>query len=285
MAFQIITADQRMAEAGGVKAVILGPPKVGKTSLLRTLDASKTLFVDLEAGDLAVSDVPVDTVRPQTWPEMRDLAAFLGGPNTALPDAAPYSLAHYNHVLEEFGGPAALEKYDTYFIDSITVASRVCMQWAQAQPEAFNQQGKPDTRGAYGLLGRQMIAWLTQLQHARSKNVIFVGILDQAKDDFGRVTWEPQIEGRATGNALLGIVDQVLTLANVDFGDGEPVRCFVTKQGNQYGYPAGDRSGRLDLIEPPNLGHLIAKAGDQSRRRADLTTTIRPHADATQEAA
>jgi len=282
MPLNIITADQRMAEKGGVKAVILGVPKIGKTSLLRTVNPDTTLFVDLEAGDLAVTDVPVDTVRPKTWPEMRDLAAYLGGPNPALPDTAPYSQAHFNHVVGEFGGTEALVKYETYFIDSITVASRVCMTWCLAQPEAFNSKGQPDPRGAYGLLGRQMIAWLSQLQHARSKNVIFVGILDQTKDDFGRVTWELQIDGQATKHALLGIVDQIVTLAAVDFGDGEPVRCFVTQQMNPYGFPAGDRSGRLDAIEPPDLGALILKASDQERRRAALATTLKPRADADQ---
>jgi hypothetical protein len=285
MPLRIVTADERAAERGGVKAVILGVPKIGKTSLLRTIDPAKTLFVDLEAGDLAVQDVPCDTVRPRTWPELRDLACYLGGPNPALADAAPYSLAHYQAVAEEFGDGSELAKYDTYFVDSITVASRICLNWAQTQPEAFNAQGKQDTRGIYGLLGRQMIAWLTQLQQARSKNVIFVAILDQAKDDFGRVTWEPQIEGQATSKAILGIVDQVITMANIDFGDGQPIRAFVTKQGNSYGFPAGDRSGRLDEVEPPDLGKLIAKASDEQRQRGVFTTTISHPADASQQAA
>ncbi len=282
MPLNIVTADQRLAEKNGVKALILGPAKIGKTSLLRTLDAKKTLFVDLEAGDLAVQDVPVDTVRPKTWPEMRDLACYLSGPNPALPESAPYSEAHYAHVVELFGSADALAKYDTYFVDSITVAARICMQWASTQPDAFNAQGKPDPRGAYGLLGRQMIAWLTHLQHARSKNVIFVGILDKMKDDFGRTSWELQIDGQAAGKAVLGIVDQVITLNAIDFGDGEPVRCFVTKQMNPYGFPAGDRSGRLDEIEPPDLGALISKASDQKRQRAAITTKIQPRADADQ---
>lgn len=270
---KIISADQRMAQSNGVKAVVLGPPKIGKTSLLRTLDPAKTLFVDLEAGDLAVQDVPVDTVQPRTWPEMRNLAAFLGGPNPALPDDQPYSQAHYAAAAEEFGG-GSLDKYDTFFIDSLSVASRVCLAWAQLQPEAFSEKtGKPDPRGAYGLLGRQMVAWLTQLQHARSKNVIFVAILDQMKDDFGRATWEIQMDGSKAPNSLLGIVDQVITLANIDF-DGTLHRAFVTKQNNPYGFPAGDRSGRLDPIEKPHLGELIAKAADQSRTRNSMTFNL-----------
>jgi ABC-type uncharacterized transport system fused permease/ATPase subunit len=50
---QIIPADRRVTDARGMKMLIVGPTGVGKTSLLRTVDLSNTLFVDIEAGDLA----------------------------------------------------------------------------------------------------------------------------------------------------------------------------------------------------------------------------------------
>jgi hypothetical protein len=62
---KIITADERLREKSGVKMLIVGPAKIGKTSQLRTLDARRTLFIDLEAGDLAVRDWPVATLRPR----------------------------------------------------------------------------------------------------------------------------------------------------------------------------------------------------------------------------
>ena len=285
MAFRIITADERAQEFGGVKALILGPYGIGKTSLLRTLDPKTTLFVDGEAGDLAVQDVPVDALRPQTWPECRHLAAFIGGPNPALPDTASYSQAHYDMAVSEFGDASLMDRYETIFVDSITKISRVALQWCAQQPDAFNAQGKPDLRGAYGILGREMLGWVTQLQHARSKNVIFTCAMEQTKDDFGRLVWEPHLEGAKTGRELPGIVDEVISYSLIDFGDGEPVRALVTQKDNAYGLPAKDRSGRLDPIEPPDLGKLIAKASDQKRRRADLTTTIRPRTDTTQAAA
>jgi predicted GTPase len=47
---KIITADERLAEPRGVKALIVGPTGVDKTSLLRTLDSTRTRFADIEAG-------------------------------------------------------------------------------------------------------------------------------------------------------------------------------------------------------------------------------------------
>ena len=36
-------------------------------------------------------------------------------------------------------------------------------------------------------------------------------------------------------------------------------RRLVCTAGNPYGLPAKDRSGRLDMTEPPDLGRLLAK--------------------------
>jgi hypothetical protein len=268
--FRIITADERQAEPRGVKACIFGGSGQGKTSLLWTLQAPTTLFMDLEAGDLAVEGWGGDTIRPRTWQECRDFAAFIGGPNPALRDDQPYSAAHYASVCEQFGDAAVLSRYETVFIDSITVAGRLCFQWSRGQPEAFAEKtGKPDIRGAYGLHGREMIAWLTHLQHTRGKNIIFVGILDEKLDDFNRRVFVAQIDGSKTGLELPGIVDEVLTLAAIKDEAGQLRRSLICQTLNPWGYPAKDRSGRLDLIEEPHLGRLFEKIRGPARPVAE----------------
>jgi hypothetical protein len=275
---KIIKASERMAERGGIKAVILGPSGIGKTTLLRTLDPTKTLFLDLEAGDLAVEGWPGDTIRPRTWDDCRTLAALITGPNPALRPEQSYSQAHYDHVNRE-GDGAAYAQYETVFIDSITVAGRLCFQWAQGQPEAFSEKtGKPDTRGAYGLHGREMLAWLSQLQHCRSKSIVFVGILDEKEDDYGRKQWVAQIEGSKVGRELPGIVDQVITYQELQTEDGTKFRGLVCTSPNAWGYPAKDRSGRLDMIEEPHLGKLFAKI--KGGQRKDVLTTAIPETQA-----
>ena len=260
MNLPIISADARLKETRGIKGVIFGKSGIGKTSLLWTLNSSTALFFDLEAGDLAIEGWPGDTIRPRTWQECRDFAVFIGGPNPALREDQVYSQAHYDAVCEQFGEPSSLDKYETVFIDSITVAGRLCFQWAKGQPQAFSDRtGKPDMRGAYGLHGQEMIAWLTHLQHTRGKNIWFVGILDEKLDDFNRKVFTPQIDGSKTGNELPGIVDEVISMAEISEGDWEPYRAFVCQTLNHYGFPAKDRSGRLDVIEEPHLGRLMEK--------------------------
>ena len=94
---------------------------------------------------------------------------------------------------------------------------------------------------------------------ALAKNIRFVGILDQKLDDFNRKVFSPQIDGSKTGLELPGIVDQVFTRAEIAGADGQPARAFVCQTLNPFGFPAKDRSGRLDMIEVPHLGQLMAK--------------------------
>lgn len=292
MPLKIITADERLARKPKINACIFGPPGVGKTYQVRTLDPARTLVLDMEAGLLAAGDWPGDSidVRKQAhelgvhpWELCRALACLLGGPDPASP-GGPYGQAAYDSYRAALGEPEALfGKYDLIFGDSITVASRYSFSWTQQKhPAAFSERtGKPDVRGAYGAHGREMVDWLTALQH-QPKSIVLVGILEQHVDDMRRVSWEPQIVGGMAGRELPGIFDQVMTLQTFDLTpEGRLVlnaegqhRAFVCTKANPFGLPAKDRSGKLAMLEPPDLGALLAKIATAPRLDGQPVRTL-----------
>ena len=82
-----------------------------------------------------------------------------------------------------------------------------------------------------------MILWLNPLQHARDKNVVFVGILERVVDEFKIASWQLQSEGAKTARELPGIVDQVITYQYLDFGDDKPpMRGFVCTAPNPWSH-------------------------------------------------
>jgi AAA domain len=270
MPLRIVTADERLSEAGSKTTLaIFGPSGIGKTSLLKTLPPDETLCIDLEAGMKSVQDWPGDSLQIRTFADALDIACLAGGINPAADPAGFFSEGHYQHLSEAY--PDLVRLIATkriIFVDSITDLTRQAMAWAKTRPEAFSEKtGKPDIRGAYGLLAREVIALLKHLQHAPARTVIFVGILERVTDDFNRVTWQPQMEGGKAARELPGIVDQVISMSYFAV-DGESlrhepdrgdVRRLVCRAANPFGLPAKDRSGRLDLTEPANLGELLFK--------------------------
>ncbi|XCA33336.1 MAG: ATP-binding protein [Wolbachia endosymbiont of Polyergus mexicanus] len=258
---KIISRDERLKTQTGTKIVIFGPYGIGKTSLLKTLDESTTLCLDFEAGLLAVQDWKGDSTEIRTWNEARDIACLIGGSNPALRSDQAYSQRHYEHVSGKYKDLSSeFFKYHCIFIDSITVASRLCFSWARMQPEAFSDRsGREDKRAAYGTLAQEMMAWLNQFQHIRDKDIIIVGTLGQYLDDCNRPTWLPQCEGAKTASEIPGIVDEVISMVGLKKDDGTEKRSFVCQTINSWGYPAKDRSGCLDMVEEPHLGKLLAK--------------------------
>ncbi|MBP7003522.1 ATP-binding protein [Amaricoccus sp.] len=283
MALRIISADERLSAASNKTSfAIFGPPGIGKTTLLTTLPEDDTVCLDLEAGLKSVQDWKGASIPVRSFADFRDLAVLIGGADPAQDAASWYSAPHFEHVRaahRDSGIEAFLATKSIVFVDSITDLTRQAMLYARQQPEAISERsGKPDVRGAYGLLGREVIQALKHLQHAPGKTVIFVGVLEKVTDEFGTVTWQPQMEGTKAARELPGIVDQVVSM-HLFSKDAEGAwaldersteRRLVCRAGNPYGLPAKDRSGRLDMTEPPDLGRLLAKinAGATTPRAA-----------------
>jgi hypothetical protein len=99
-------------------------------------------------------------------------------------------------------------------------------------------------------------------------------VLERNTDDANISSWAVQMEGAKTGRELPAIVDMIITMNWINFGDGKPpARAFVCTSPNLWGYPAKDRSGRLEQIEPPNLGALLTKlTGPGERKPFDIVS-------------
>lgn len=249
MTLAIITAEQRLSEAT-VKGLVVGPAGVGKTTLLKTLDPATTLAISAEGGLLSVQRDDEfgprfmgDTIEPANWLELKAiLEGFQVSPR-----------------------PPALAKYKTIFIDSISVASKWCFEWCQQQPEAHSEKsGKPDIRGAYGLLGREMVSWVWGWKNLTSVNVWLVGGLERKENDVGMKDWLPLLMGAKLQSELPYIMDYVVVMARFKAAtpDGEKVFTgFFTDPRSEYGtVPVKTRGGGFDAIEQPHLGKFMAKA-------------------------
>ena len=248
-----------------VSALVMGKSGVGKTSLCNDF-TEPTLLIDMESGDLSVNNELVDKITVKTRDELVNLACLIGGHNPAIIDPAEdFSQHHFETVSKAVGGrDQFLGKYKTIVFDSLTEMGRIFLKWAEKHPTCV-KNGQPDIRGAYGLLAREGLRMLHHIKHTTDKNIVFVCILEEIVDDFGRKTQQPQIEGSKIARELSGIMDEVFTMdfytKEVD-GKKDTRRVFYTSADNEFGFPAKDRSGVLKKIELANLETVFKKIAE-----------------------
>jgi hypothetical protein len=266
MTFKVATVTERLAQTKQQLSVVMtGPFGIGKTSLVRGLNTDGTIIVDCEAGMLPVRDWPGRSVSIRRYLDFVDLTCLIGGVDPAATEAEPFSHAHHEYVRKLYRD-LNLSGLDKYFVDSLSEVVRLSLIWAQNQPSSFSERtGKLDLRSAYGLMAKEVTRTLRHLQHAPG-TVIFVCGLQRDPDNPGR--WELQLEGNKVGRELPFVADEVIAFDFFDWSEGSgwrhapgtgEHRAFCCGSPNPWSLPAKDRSGRLDLIEEPHLGKLIAK--------------------------
>lgn len=120
---KIISAEERLKQQTGVKMAVFGGFGIGKTSLLKTL-SEPTLCLDFEAGLLAVQSWNGDSISVRAWEDVRDIACLIGVINPA--SKSVYGQRHFETAKAKFKD-CDFEKYKCIFIDSITIASKICL--------------------------------------------------------------------------------------------------------------------------------------------------------------
>src|SRR5262245_17323854 len=128
MSLRILTADDRLSASNNKTSLaIFGPPGVGKTSLLRTLPADKSLCLDLEAGLKSVQEWRGASMPIRSYADFQDVVAMLAGPDPAAEPSKWYSVQHCEHIQRTYAGtgiPEFLNSKPIIFVDSITDLTR-----------------------------------------------------------------------------------------------------------------------------------------------------------------
>jgi hypothetical protein len=141
-------------------------------------------------------------------------------------------------------GSQEAKHFESVALDSISEMAELSL----AQNLAVNKDG----RAAYGSMGNEMT---TVIRYFRDLplHVLFIAKLDKGTDELGRITYSPGMPGQKLSQSLPYFFDEVLAL-----------RCTTTGERELLCQPdslwlAKDRSGRLDRLEPPDLGAMIKK--------------------------
>lgn len=205
--------------------VIYAPSSFGKTTLASTLGEG-TLIISCENGLLSLKKFDCDYIEldeHRRLEHLREVINFLLTTET---------------------------KYKTLFIDGLAEISEVFMDEAQKR---FPDPSQSFPR--FGHYNQQFKKFLKKLRDLKL-NVFVTCLMKEKKDDIGSV-YLPDIVGRLSSE-IGAMADIVLTIViEGDENKGNIKRKLLTRPINNF--ICKDRSGKLDLYEPADLGHIINK--------------------------
>ena len=210
--------------ADSVKVLVYGQAGAGKTTALATTPSPIILSAEAGLLSLAEADVPYIEVA---------------------------SLAAIGEAYEWLTGSEEGRQYGTVCLDSLSEIAEVVLSEERAKTK--------DPRQAYGAMADQMQTLIRMFRDLPGRNVVMTSKLEKVQDQDGRLLWGPSMPGAKTGQALPYFFDEVLALQVHKDEEGQAQRAFLT-QGDG-AWIAKDRSGKLDVWEPADLGAIFQKIG------------------------
>jgi len=210
-------------QSRGVKVLVYGPPKVGKTRLIAT--APTPVIFSAEGGLLSL--------RTYNLPyfEIRNLSD--------LREAYHWSISSNES-----------RQFNTIGLDSI---SEIVEQILKAEMAKTR-----DPRKAYGEIITQGLQIVRDFRDMPDRNVVLIAKQEYSKDQTGMMFNQPSFPGQQLQNQVPYFPDEIFQyniLRNPQTGQRiEALRCWPDQTNI-----AGDRSGALDEWEPPNLSHIFQK--------------------------
>ena len=115
-----------------------------------------------------------------------------------------------------------------------------------------------DARAAYGELSVQMVDLIKAFRDMPGRNVYMSAKMERIKDEVsGGMLYGPSMPGAKLAQALPYLLDEFFVLRVEKDAEGNPTRALQTT--SDFSYTAKDRSGALNMFEPPNLSEIAQK--------------------------
>lgn len=212
----------------GVTVLVYGRPGVGKTTLCAT--APNPIILSAESGLLSLDDYDIPTLTISNIEDLSDAYEYL----TTNPEGMVY---------------------ETICLDSVSEIAEQIL--------AEEKGNTKDGRKAYGEMQDRMNKILRMFRDIEGKNVYFSAKMEKIQTDTGALIYAPSMPGTKLGQGIGYFLDEVFALGVMtDTETGERRRVLQT--GANESYEAKDRSGKLDFIEPADLGYIIRKIKGES---------------------
>jgi hypothetical protein len=234
--FQVqLRSVNQLTQANGVKCIVYGKAKIGKTMLVGT--APRPVIISAERGLLSLR---------------KDFGHLPGIEITCLQDLI--------NVHAWAFGSAEAKQFDTICLDSISEIAEVVLIAAKEQAKADAAKTRKGVNGfqAYTDLNDQIMKVFRDFRDFAHKHVLFIAKEEWDKDEqTGMYMFRPSMPGKQLTMQLPYMFDEIFQINKFKDNNNMEFRALRTRSDNQN--VAGDRSGRLDEWERPDLGSIFQK--------------------------
>lgn len=222
MALVFTTTDQASAK-NGVKCLGYSDAGFGKTKLCSTAPAP--IILSAESGLLSLKKFKIPVITITGIDDLYDAYRWVTGAKEA-------------------------NQFATVCLDSISEIGEVVLANAKKTTK--------DPRQAYGELIEKMQTLIRAFRDLQGKHVFFAAKQEPVKDEMsGVIKYGPSMPGSKLGPQLPYFFDEVFCIRIGKTPQGDSYRYLQTQPDLQF--IAKDRSGALDMMEPPDLSVIFNK--------------------------